>query len=105
MKAWLVVLLAIGAQDPKPEPKTPQAAEDAARRHVEEITVPRFEYGVAQGGTLDGTNGRSPLGGGFGIWTQSWESNRAVRLENAGDTDLIDPWLSNGRNDFRTMSI
>jgi len=26
-----------------------------------------------------------------------------VRLENVGDTDLIDPWLSNGRNDFRTV--
>src|SRR5437667_6590961 len=52
---------------------------------------------------MDGTNCRSPLGGGFGIWTQSWESNRAVRLENIGDTDVIDPWLSNGRNDFRTM--
>jgi len=81
----------------------PQSAEDAPRRHVEEITSPTAEYRVTHGGTMDGVNCRSPLGGGFGIWTQTWESNRSVRLENVGDTDLIDPWLSNGRNDFRTV--
>ena len=32
---------------------------------------------------------------------QTWESNRAVRLENVGRTDVINPWLSNGRNGFR----
>src|SRR5262249_62367381 len=35
---------------------------------------------------------------------RSWESNRAVRLENVGETDVINPWLSNGRNDFRTLN-
>jgi hypothetical protein len=78
-------------------------AQDGARRHVEEITAPSWEYRITQGGTMDGTNCRSPIGGGFGIWTQTWESNREVRLENVGDTDLIDPWLSNGRNNFRTV--
>ena len=34
---------------------------------------------------------------------QTWESNRAVRIENVGDTDVINPWLSNGHNDFRTV--
>jgi hypothetical protein len=77
--------------------------DDAARRYVEEITAPKWEYRVTQGGTMDGVNCRSPLGGGFGIWTQSWESNRSVRLENIGDTDVINPWLSNGRNDFRSV--
>jgi hypothetical protein len=38
---------------------------------------------------MDGTNCRSPIGGGFGIWTQTWESNRAVRMENLGDSDVI----------------
>ena len=52
---------------------------------------------------MDGTNCRSPIGGGFGVWDQTWESNRAVRLENVGDTDVINPWLSNGRNDFRSL--
>jgi hypothetical protein len=76
----------------------PQSAD-----HVEEITAAKREYRITHGGTMDGENGRSPRGGGFGIWTQSWESNRSVRLENVGDTDVINPWLSNGRNDFRTV--
>jgi hypothetical protein len=89
MRVWLLVLLVL--------------PDDTARRHVEEISAPKWEYRVTQGGTMDGVNCRSPLGGGFGIWTQSWESNRSVRLENVGDTDVINPWLSNGRNDFRTV--
>ena len=52
---------------------------------------------------MDGSNCRSPVGGSFGVWSQSWESNRAVRLENVGDTDVVNPWLSNGRNDFRSL--
>src|SRR5580704_18137575 len=77
--------------------------QDVARRHVQEITAKRQEYRVTHGGTMDGTNCRSPIGGGYAIWEQTWESNRAVRLENVGETDVINPWLSNGRNDFRTV--
>jgi acetyl esterase/lipase len=76
---------------------------DVARRHTEEITTARKVYRVPHGGTMDGTNCRSPIGGSFGIWDQTWESNRAVRMENVGATDVINPWLSNGRNDFRTL--
>ena len=93
MRAGLLALLAL----------LPRSEDETARRHVEDITAPSREYRVAHGGTMDGTNCRSPIGGGFGIWTQSWESNRSVRLANVGDTDLLDPWLSNGRNDFRTV--
>src|SRR5207244_1045405 len=57
-------------------------------------------------GTMDGANCRSPLGVGMMDGPpieQTWESNRAVRLENVGETDVVNPWLSNGRNDFRTL--
>jgi len=77
--------------------------QDQPRRHVEDVSSPTWEYRVTHGGTMDGENCRSPLGGGFGIWTQTFESNRSVRMENVGDTDLVDPWLSNGRNNFRSM--
>lgn len=90
----LLPAVLLGVQSVPPEPP---------RRHVEEISAPAWTYRVTQGGTMDGENCRSPLGGGFGIWTQSFESNRSVRLENIGDTDVVDPWLSNGRNDFRTV--
>src|SRR5262249_5503894 len=45
---------------------------DAARRHTEEISAARQEYRVTHGGTMDGTNCRSPIGGSFGVWDQSW---------------------------------
>lgn len=76
---------------------------DVAKRHVEEISAGKQGYRVQHGGTMDGTNCRSPIGGGFAIWDQTWESNRVVRLENVGETDVTNPWLSNGRNNFRTL--
>jgi hypothetical protein len=103
----LVATLPLAAAPPADEALEPWASnrqpQDVAQRHVEEITAAKKEYRVQHGGTMDGTNCRVPIGGGFGIWDQAWESNRAVRLENIGDTDVVNPWLSNGRNDFRTL--
>jgi hypothetical protein len=75
---------------------------DVSRRHVEEIGADRAKYLVRQAGTMDGQNCRSPQG----VWQpfqQTWESNRSVRLENVGETDVVNPWLSNGRSDFRNL--
>jgi len=75
---------------------------DVPKQHVEMIRAPRYEYAVVQGGTMDGENCRQPIG----VWhayPQRWESNRAVRMENIGDTDVVNPWLSNGRNNYRTI--
>jgi hypothetical protein len=103
---WLCVAWSAAGADAD-EPLEPWASnrhpKDVARRHTEEITTAKHDYRVQQGGTMDGTNCRSPIGGSFGVWDQSWESNRAVRMENVGETDVINPWLSNGRNDFRTL--
>src|SRR5690242_11731434 len=79
---------------------------DAPKRHVEDVTAGRHIYVIRQGGTMDGVNCRSPLGVGMmdgPAIEQTWESNRSVRLENAGQDDVVNPWLSNGRNDFRTL--
>jgi hypothetical protein len=79
---------------------------DKPKRHVEEIAARRHAYVVRHGGTMDGTNCRSPIGVGMmdgPAIEQTWESNRAVRLENVGSTDVVNPWLSNGRNTFRTL--
>lgn len=75
---------------------------DAAKEHVQKVTAPRVDYVVVQGGTMDGRNCRSPQG----VWQpfeQTWESNRSVRLENVGETEVINPWLSNGQNDFQSL--
>lgn len=82
---------------------------DAPKNHVEQIAgtgEATHTYTVIQGGTMDGENCRSPLGVGMnreGVCDQVWESNRFVRMENAGDSDVVNPWLSNGRNTFRNI--
>ena len=79
---------------------------DQPKNHVEEISSAQQQYSVVQGGTMDGQNCRSPAGCGMageGAVEQTWESNRAVRMENVGQTDIINPWLSNGRNNFRNL--
>ena len=56
---------------------------------------------------MDGRNCRTPMGVGMnseGAFFQTWESNRSVRMENVGDTDVVNPWLSNGRNNFRNVA-
>src|SRR5207253_2705261 len=80
---------------------------DVPKRHVEETVVGRHAYVIRQGGTMDGANCRSPMGVGMmdgPAIEQTWESNRAVRLENVGETDVVNPWLSNGRNNFRNLN-
>ena len=75
---------------------------DEAKHHVEEIDSARHVYTVIHGGTVDGRSCRSPAGA-YGGFMQTWESNRAVRLENVGQTDVVNPWLSNGSNNFRSL--
>ena len=79
---------------------------DVAKSHVEEISEGIHKYTVFQGGTMDGRNCRSPMGCGIareGAILQTWESNRSVRMENVGDVDVVNPWLSNGCNNFRSV--
>jgi hypothetical protein len=79
---------------------------DVPKTHQEQVTAGKHAYTVLQAGTMDGRNCRSPLGVGMsreGACEQTWESNRAVRMENVGETDVVNPWLSNGRNSFRSV--
>src|SRR5687768_9786372 len=95
-----------GSDDAHPPWGTKSHPTDAAKRHVEKVAVGRHVYVVRQGGTMDGANCRSPIGVGMmdgPAIEQTWESNRAVRLENVGETDVLNPWFSNGRNDFRSI--
>jgi hypothetical protein len=79
---------------------------DVEKSKVQAIAEGLQTYTINQGGTMDGRNCRSPMGCGMsreGAFYQTWESNRSVRMENVGDTSVINPWLSNGRNNFRTV--
>src|SRR5262245_35867191 len=110
MRLLIVVLSAVVVAPIPDPPLAPWGSNhhpsDVSKRHVEQIGAGRHTYTVRQGGTMDGTNCRSPLGVGMmdgPALQQTWESNRAVRLENVGETDVVNPWLSNGRNGFRTL--
>ena len=80
---------------------------DVAKLHVQDIVAGTQEYMVLQGGTMDGRSCRTPMGVGMnseGAFFQTWESNRSVRMENVGDADVLNPWLSNGLNTFRNVA-
>lgn len=110
MRSCLVSLAILGLAAAPDESLAPwglnHRSTDAPQRHIEEASIGKHVYSIRQGGTMDGTNCRSPMGVGMmdgPAVEQTWESNRAVRLENVGDTDVVNPWLSNGRNNFRTI--
>lgn len=108
VRALILALLpvAVAAQTDGPAGLAPWAGNthptDVAKTHTETISEGVHAYAVVQGGTMDGRNTRIPPGI-WQPWTQTWESNRRVRMENVGTTDVINPWLSNGRNTFRNM--
>src|SRR5947207_13309955 len=110
MRRSFVILALLGVAAGSNEKLAPGGTDshptDAPKRHVEKIAGGRHVYVVRQGGTMDGANCRSPIGVGMmdgPAIEQTWESNRAVRLENVGETDILNPWLSNGRNEFRSI--
>jgi len=83
-----------------------QHASDTPKKHQQDITNGKQDYTVVQGGTMDGRSCRTPLGVGMsreGAMEQTWESNRAVRMENVGDADVVNPWLSNGQGNLRSI--
>ncbi len=99
---WAVLLMGQTTDDALAPWASNHHPTDVAKRHVQEISEGRVENVVVQGGTMDGRNCRSPQG----VWqpfAQTWESNRSVRMENVGATDVVNPWLSNGQNDFRSL--
>jgi hypothetical protein len=80
---------------------------DVPKTHVEDILAGTHTYTVMQGGTMDGRSCRTPVGVGMnseGAFFQTWESNRSVRMENVGNSDVVSPWLSNGQNNFRNVA-
>jgi hypothetical protein len=96
MGALVVVLPVLVLAEPADQALAPWGsnhhATDVPTRYSEMIVADRHAYTIRQGGTMDGTNCRSPVGVGMmdgPAIEQTWESNRAVRLENVGETDVI----------------
>lgn len=86
------------------EPKKPyeDREDDKPHLHTEVITSDRKEYTIDFGDTVDGTMTRMPIG--YAAFVQGWQPNRSVKIENIGQTDVKNPWLTvNGRGDWRTL--
>ncbi|MEW6356558.1 MAG: putative Ig domain-containing protein [Planctomycetota bacterium] len=75
---------------------------DDVKTHTETATSNRREYTIEMGGTMDGVNTRTPIG--YGVWSQAFEPNVSLRMENVGETDVVNPWvIVNGKRNWRTM--
>ncbi|MCW5979305.1 MAG: hypothetical protein KIT09_14615 [Bryobacteraceae bacterium] len=66
------------------------ACADPPRYHSERIEG-RHAYTIRMGGRIDGEMTRDPVG--YWAFDQYWEPNLYVRLENAGEAPVVNPWL------------
>lgn len=74
----------------------------AQRTHSETVTSSQFSYAIRMGGAIDGEMTRDPMG--YWAYDQFWEPNVAVRLENIGDTAVVNPWIMrSGTVDTRSL--
>ncbi|MFH1567199.1 MAG: hypothetical protein ABIL09_04305 [Gemmatimonadota bacterium] len=72
------------------------------RTHRQSVTAARHRYTVRVDGTADGESARDPVG--YGHWGQAWENNLSLRLENTGDTAVVNPRLVvNGRRRWHSV--
>lgn len=77
-------------------------SEPCYKTHTETITSANHTYTIHLGGTLDGVNTRDPVG--YSPYTQAYEPNRSVRLENIGTTPIVNPWIiANNKRDWRSI--
>ena len=74
---------------------------DVSKSSAVAVVSTNYQYVIHQGGYMDGTNCRETRDGPYGAPAYRWESNRTVKMANIGATDIVNPWLSNGRNNLR----
>ncbi|MFC1715277.1 putative Ig domain-containing protein [Candidatus Poribacteria bacterium] len=75
---------------------------DSEEAHEEVITSGSREYKVKMSGEVDGVMTRMPIS--YSAYHQGWQPNRLMRIENIGDTDIVNPWISiNGKRNWRTV--
>jgi len=100
--ATLLCLPAFAAVQGPPKAPRPDLPSDQRKRHVETVTAPRRAYTLRFGGNIDGTMTRMPIS--YSAYMQGWQPNVAARIENVGDAEVVNPWLTaNGTGDWRTL--
>ena len=72
------------------------------KTQAETIDSNKFSYSIPMGGSIDGVMTRDPIG--YWAYDQYWEPNISVRLENVGDTPVVNPWIQRaGTPDTRSL--
>lgn len=105
LTAWLLLLLAsTAAAAVNGPPMTPyeDRADDRARKHAEQVESSPASYTIDFRGTIDGTMTRMPIG--YAAAEHGWQPNRAVKIENVGEADVVNPRLVVGNGgDWRSV--
>ena len=75
---------------------------DRDKTHQLRVTASALTYEIEMDAAVDGVMTRMPVG--YGAYQQGWQPNRFVRLENVGNTDVVNPWLIvNRKRGWRTL--
>lgn len=92
-----------GAHQGPPKAKWDSIKGDYEKKHEEIITLSSHAYRIKMAGKIDGVMTRMPIS--YGAYYQGWQPNRFMRLENIGDTDVVNPWITvNGKRNWRTLN-
>ncbi|OGV73504.1 MAG: hypothetical protein A3K19_16960 [Lentisphaerae bacterium RIFOXYB12_FULL_65_16] len=86
------------------QPMKPWADLPTDRQKEQQVAVAAspHAYEVVMDAAVDGVMTRMPVG--YAAYVQGWQPNRFVRLENLGDTDVVNPWLTvNGKRKWRNL--
>ncbi len=92
-------LAAVIGSPSKPHDDQP---DDRAREHQELVQEKTHAYEIEFHGTVDGVMTRDPVA--YGAFRQGWQPNRSLRIENLGQTDVVNPRVVvGGRRNWWTL--
>jgi hypothetical protein len=99
----LLAASALAAVKGPPMASAPALPDDRPREQTVKLTESPGVYSLSVAGEVDDRFTREPVG--YAAYQQGWQLNRFVRLENRGETDVVNPWLSvNGRGRWGTTA-
>ena len=76
---------------------------DKEKNHETVITSSPYTYQIEIKGTVDGVMTRMPIS--YTAYHQGWQPNRFLRLENIGEKDVGNPWITvNGKRNWHTLN-
>jgi len=94
--------VAFAARQGQPKAKWESTKGDCEKTQKVVIALSSHEYRVNMAGKVDGVMTRMPIS--YGAYYQGWQPNKFIRLENIGDTDVVNPWITvNGKRNWQTI--